>query len=102
MGEYFVGVKLIFDDELKPKSNLQIVYEGEDKILTSEQTISMLTGGITLLLNGIGKGVIKTKSGKKDYEILKGVIDHLTSEFVNVESFNDLFVNGKMGKDTEE
>jgi hypothetical protein len=50
-----------------------------------------LAGAISLLIKSSSKG-----DKFKDYEIIREVVDHLNSEFVNTDSFSDLYVNPKM------
>jgi hypothetical protein len=47
-----------------------------------------LAGAISLLIKSSSQG-----DKIKDYELIKEVIDHLNSEFVNTDSFSDLYVN---------
>jgi hypothetical protein len=50
-----------------------------------------LAGAISLLIKSSSQG-----DKIKDYELIKEVIDHLNSEFVNIDSYSDAYVSKNM------
>jgi len=41
------------------------------------------------------KSCSNADTGIKDHELMTEVVEHLKSEFIDLESFNDIFVNKK-------
>jgi len=58
--------------------------------LSTQQAVHILIGGVNMLIKSCSN-----ESGIKDYELMEEVIDHLKSEFIDVKSFENLFVDKK-------
>ena len=80
------------DMEIKGgRSYLSINLPKNQPEITAQETAHILAGAISLLIKSSSKG-----DKFKDYEIIREVVDHLNSEFVNTDSFSDLYVNPKI------
>ena len=85
-------LRVIIDVETaNNRSNISIGYPNGQELLTVKETSHILAGAISLLIKTSSKG-----DKFKDYEIIREVVDHLNSEFVNSDSFSDLYVNPKI------
>ena len=73
------------------RSYLSINLPKNQPEITAQETAHILAGAISLLIKSSSKG-----DKFKDYEIIREVVDHLNSEFVNTDSFSDLYVNPKI------
>ena len=82
-------LRVIIDVEtVNNRSNISIGYPNGQELLTVKESSHILAGAISLLIKSSYQG-----DKIKDYELIKEVIDHLNSEFVNTDSFSDLYVN---------
>jgi hypothetical protein len=80
------------DMEVKDgRSHLSINFPKNQQQITVQETSHILAGAISLLIKSSSRG-----DKIKDYELIKEVVDHLNSEFVNTNSFSDLYVNPKI------
>jgi len=85
-------LRVIIDVEtVNNRSNISIGYPNGQELLTVKESSHILAGAISLLIKSSSQG-----DKIKDYELIKEVIDHLNSEFVNTDSFFDLYVNPKI------
>ena len=73
------------------RSNISIGYPKNQPLLSVRDTSHILAGAISLLIKTSSKG-----DKYKDYELIQEVINHLNSEFVNIDSFSDAYVNPKI------
>jgi hypothetical protein len=79
------------DMEVKDgRSYLSINFPKQQQI-TVQETSHILAGAISLLIKSSSRG-----DKIKDYELIKEVIDHLNSEFVNIDSYTDAYVSKNM------
>jgi len=79
------------DMEVKDgRSYLSINFPKQQQI-TVQETSHILAGAISLLIKSSSRG-----DKIKDYELIKEVIDHLNSEFVNIDSYSDAYVSKNM------
>ena len=77
------------DMEIKGgRSYLSINFPKNQQQITVQETSHILAGAISLLIKSSSKG-----DKFKDYEIIREVVNHLNSEFINTDSFSDLYVN---------
>jgi hypothetical protein len=84
--------RVVIDTEISDgRSNINISFPKNQDLLSIQETSHILAGAISLLIKSSSKG-----DKIKDYELIKEVINHLNSEFVNIDSFSDLYVNPKM------
>jgi hypothetical protein len=82
-------LRVIIDVEtVNNRSNISIGYPNGQELLTVKESSHILAGAISLLIKSSSQG-----DKIKDYELIKEVIDHLNSEFVNTDSFSDFYVN---------
>ena len=85
-------LRVIIDVEtVNNRSNISIGYPNGQELLTVKESSHILAGAISLLIKSSSKG-----DKFKDYEIIREVVDHLNSEFVNSDSFSDLYVSPKV------
>jgi hypothetical protein len=76
----------VIDDN---RSTIEVKFlDGEPKISLSESA-KILAGGISLIV----KLVNQHETEKKDYELMKEIIDYLQNEFVSLESFSDAYAD---------
>jgi hypothetical protein len=84
--------RVVIDTEISDgRANINISFPKKQELLSIQETSHILAGAISLLIKSSSKG-----DKIKDYELIKEVINHLNSEFVNIDSFSDLYVNPKM------
>ena len=84
--------RVVIDTEISDgRANINISFPKKQELLSIQETSHILAGDISLLIKSSSKG-----DKIKDYELIKEVINHLNSEFVNIDSFSDLYVNPKM------
>lgn len=90
MSDY--NLRVIIDVESSEgRSNISIGYPKNQPLLSVRDTSHILAGAISLLIKTSSKG-----DKYKDYELIQEVINHLNSEFVNIDSFSDAYVNPKI------
>lgn len=84
--------RVIVDVEVdNGRSNISVGYPKNQELLSAKDTSHILASAISLLVKSSSKG-----DTFKDHEIIKEVIEHLNSEFVNIDSFSDVYVNPKI------
>jgi hypothetical protein len=80
------------DVEIKDgRSYISIGFPKNQQQITVQDTSHILAGAISLLIKSSSQG-----DTIKDYELIKEVIDHLNSEFVNIDSYADAYVSKNM------
>ena len=84
-------VRVIEDKEIPGKMNLFIELPKDQPKMNVQQIAHLLTGGVNMLI----KSCSNADTGIKDHELMTEVVEHLKSEFIDLESFNDIFVNKK-------
>ena len=77
-----VNVNLKFEDD---RAIINIGLPHDKQKLTVKEMTHLLTGAVAMLI----RGVDKEKDGISEGELMKEVIEHLNSEFVNPNSFSD-------------
>lgn len=70
------------------KVNIEIGFINQEPKLGYDETCHILASAISLLIRGTTK-----IDGTKDYKLMRDIIEHLNSEFVNLGSFDDFYVN---------
>lgn len=68
--------------------NIEIGFINDEPKLGYDETCHILASAISLMIKNSTK-----INGTKDYELMKNIIEHLNSEFINLHSFDDGYVN---------
>jgi len=85
-------LRVIIDVEtVNNRSNISIGYPNGQELLTVKESSHILAGAISLLIKSSSQG-----DKIKDYELIKEVIDHLNSEFIDIDSYSDAYVSKNM------
>jgi hypothetical protein len=66
--------------------SVEILFPPEQDPIPLVDAAHILAAGISLII----KSCNKYENGKKDYELIKEIIDHLNNEFVSTEAFEDV------------
>ena len=61
------------------------IYSGHGKHIEYEEWLSVMVGALSMTIRMVGEKGYKTEG-----EVFQNVMEHLTSEFVNPDSFKDL------------
>jgi hypothetical protein len=77
-----IVVNLTFEDG---RSIFNLGFPRNSKKITLVQAAHVLTGAVAMLI----KSVDLTKDGLKSHELMKEVVNHLESEFIDTNSFED-------------
>lgn len=77
-----IVVNLKFEDN---RAIYNIGFPSSKQKLTLQETTHILTGAVAMLI----RGVTKEKDGISEGELMREVVEHLSSEFVNPDSFSD-------------
>jgi hypothetical protein len=70
------------------RSFLEIKYVPGERLIEIDELAQILTGGLGIAIRAAGKG-----DKFSEHEIMKAVVEHLTDEFVNPDSFKDIGIN---------
>ena len=79
---------IISHERKDDKSFFEIKYLPDERRIPIEELAHILTGGIALVIRAAGNG-----DGVSEHELMKSVVEHLTDEFVNPDSFRDIGVD---------
>lgn len=77
-----IVVNLKFEDN---RAIYNLGFPSSKQKLTLQETTHILTGAVAMLI----RGVTKEKDGISEGELMREVMEHLNSEFVNPDSFSD-------------
>ena len=77
-----IVVNLKFEDG---RAIYNLGFPSSKQKLTLQETTHILTGAVAMLI----RGVTKEKDGISEGELMREVMEHLNSEFVNPDSFSD-------------
>ena len=77
-----IVVNLKFEDG---RAIYNLGFTSSKQKLTLQETTHILTGAVAMLI----RGVTKEKDGISEGELMREVMEHLNSEFVNPDSFSD-------------
>ena len=77
-----IVVNLKFEDN---RAIYNLGFPSSKQKLTLQETTHILTGAVSMLI----RGVTKEKDGISEGELMREVMEHLNSEFVNPDSFSD-------------
>ena len=78
-----IVVNLRFDEDGRAVYNLG--FPSSKQHLTLQETTHILVGAVAMLVRGVNK----EKDGISEGELMRNVMEHLNSEFVNPDSFSD-------------
>lgn len=67
---------------------VEVGFPKNQELLDVKDTSHILAGAISLLIKSSSKG-----DKIKDYELITEIIEHLNMEFINIDSYSDLYVN---------
>jgi hypothetical protein len=70
------------------RSFLEIKYVPNERHIEIDELAHILTGGLGIAIRAAGRG-----NKVSEHELMKAVVEHLTNEFVDPDSFKDLGVN---------
>jgi hypothetical protein len=78
---------VIVEATIDKETGISIINIGfpPDKPLSVRESAHLLASGISMLIRSCDNG----EMGIKSHELIKEVIDHIHSEYVNTESFSD-------------
>ena len=79
-------------DKKTNRNVVSIKFPSGQQKMTIPDTAQVLAGGLAMLI----RGATKENCGMTDYELMKSVVDYLTSEFASATNFNDVVVHRKV------